>query len=92
MEPKPLRLSQYRYSCPYSANIKEITPEVFTRKVAAIVPLPNSGIPFMPKTSYTTEEQTLYILNKDKFIIELIVKSQGVPYCDTFDIRMKKTV
>lgn len=22
----------------------------------------------------------------------MVVKSQGVPYCDTFDIRMRKTV
>ena len=56
------------------------------------MPLPNSGIPFMPKTSLTTEEQTLYLVQKDKYVIEAIVKSQGVPYCDTFDIRMRKTV
>lgn len=46
----------------------------------------------MPKSSLTTEDQTLFIFSKDKYIIELIIKNQGVPYCDAFDIRMKKTV
>lgn len=46
----------------------------------------------MPKSSFTTEDQSLFIINKDKYVIEMIVKSNGVPYCDAFDLRMKKTL
>jgi len=60
--------------------------------VSAIVPLPSSGIPFMPKTSLTVEDHSLFIISKNKFVLESIIKNNGIPYCDSFDIRIKRTV
>ena len=57
-----------------------------------MVPLPPSGIPFMPKESLTFEEQTMHLINRDIVVIEYIVKSSGVPYCDAFDVRFKRVI
>lgn len=73
-------------------TLKQGCPDVFTRKVSAIIPLPPSNIPFMPKVSLTNEEHTLAVLNRNKFVFDSIVKNQGIPYCDSFDLRMRRTV
>lgn len=57
-----------------------------------VVPLPSSPIPFMPKFANTTEEQTLFILDHNRAVIESIMVNSGVPYSDTFDLRMKRTL
>ena len=65
----------------YIVNIKEDASEAFTRQISAVVPLPPSGIPFMPKTSLTTEDQTMHLLTGNKVVIESVIRSKGVPYC-----------
>ena len=57
-----------------------------------MVPVANSGVPFMPKQAKSDEENTLYIVSKDKYIIESIIQNSGVPYADTFNIRMKNII
>ena len=57
-----------------------------------MVPLPPSGIPFMPKTSLTNEEQKMHLLTGNKVVIESITCSKGVPYCETFDVRLKRVL
>lgn len=73
-------------------NIKEDSPEIFSRKVQAVAPLPSSPIPFMPKTSLTKEEHTLFLMSKNKVVIESVIMSTGVPYSDTFDVRIKRVI
>ena len=87
--PRPL---QHQYLIPHADNIKEGSPELYLKKVVADVPLPASNIPFMPKSALTLEEHSLYLLNKNKYIMEAVVKTAGIPYCDAYDLRIKKTV
>ncbi len=60
--------------------------------MTSLVPLPPSGIPFMPKCAATTEDQTMYLINKDKVVIETLVKNSGIPYCDTYNLIIKKVI
>ncbi len=46
----------------------------------------------MPKVSLTYEDHSLFIINKDKAVLEIIIKNTGVPYCDSFDIRMRRII
>lgn len=57
-----------------------------------MIPLPPSGIPFMPKVSLTTEEQLMFLINGGKVVIESIIKNSGVPYCEAFDVRLKRVI
>lgn len=34
----------------------------------------------------------MFLMSKDKVVIETVVTSAGVPYCDTFDVRLKKVI
>lgn len=34
----------------------------------------------------------MYLMSKDKVVIETVVNSSGVPYSDTFDVRLKKVI
>ena len=63
-----------------------------TRVVKAIVPISNSGVPFMPKVASSTETQNLYIVSKHKWIIETTIETVGAPYTDTFRIQLKTEV
>ena len=46
----------------------------------------------MPKVSLTTETQTMFIMSKDLVVIETVVKNSGVPYCEAFDVRLKRVI
>ena len=46
----------------------------------------------MPKNAKSEETQTLYLISKDKYILESIIQNSGVPYSDTFNLRILKTV
>jgi hypothetical protein len=56
-----------------------------------MVPIPSSGVPFMPKEAKSHETVSLFWLSKDKYIIESTIQNSGVPYSDTFNIKMQKT-
>jgi hypothetical protein len=62
------------------------------RKITSQIPLPPSNIPFMPKLAPTIEDQTMFLINKDKVVIESIVKNTGIPYCDSYQLRMKRVI
>ena len=64
-------------------------PLEFKRKVTAIFPIANSGIPFMPKTGKSSENVRLMVFSKDKFVVETTVQSSGAPYTDTFQVHVK---
>ncbi len=51
------------------ANIKSSMPLEFKRKVTAIFPITNAGIPFMPKTGKSSENVRLMVFSKDKFVV-----------------------
>jgi hypothetical protein len=34
----------------------------------------------------------LYFFSKDKYVIESVIQNSGVPYSDTFNIRIKKVI
>jgi hypothetical protein len=34
----------------------------------------------------------MFLINKDKVVIESTVTNTGVPYCDAFDVRIKKII
>jgi hypothetical protein len=57
-----------------------------------MVPVANTGVPFMPKQAKSEETQILYIVSKDKFILESTIQNSGVPYSDTFNLKMLKVV
>lgn len=63
------QFSQFMYILFNLANIKTTTPLSFTRKITCLVPIANTGVPFMPKQAKSEEIQTLYIVSKDKYII-----------------------
>jgi hypothetical protein len=75
-----------------SGNIKRTTPFEFTRRNGSTVPVVNSGIPFMPKSSKVFESMTVHLYSKDKYVMFTSVQSKGVPYCDDFEIHYKKVV
>ena len=62
------------------------------RRITAIVPIANTGVPFVPKTARSTETQTIYFISKDKWILEGTVDTVGAPYADTFRVQFKTTV
>jgi hypothetical protein len=64
----------------------------YTKKFISMVPVANSGIPFMPKTSKIVESFTLHLISKDKYVIFTTCKSHGVPYCDDFLIHYRREV
>jgi hypothetical protein len=74
------------------ANLKNTTPDKFERKIRCLVPIINSGVPFMPKHAKSDERVSLFFISKDKYIIETTIQNSGVPYSDTFNIRMQKIV
>ena len=43
------------------------------RRITATVPIANTGVPFVPKTAKATETQTIYLISKDKWIIEAVL-------------------
>lgn len=45
----------------------------------------------MPKQAKSCERISLYWISKDKYIIESTIQNSGVPYSDTFNIKMQKT-
>ena len=55
-----------------------------------MVPISNSGVPFMPKFAKSEETVSLYIYSKDKYVIESTIQNSGVPYADTFNLRLRK--
>ena len=57
-----------------------------------MVPVANTGVPFMPKQAKSEETHILYIVSKDKFILESTIQNSGVPYSDTFNLKMLKVV
>jgi len=67
-------------------------PLSFKRTVKQVVPVTNTGIPFMPKTSAIEERITVYFYSKDKIIFEIDYKSFGVPYCDYFLLNFRKEI
>lgn len=46
----------------------------------------------MPKSSYTTEDQTMYLMSGDKVVIESVIKNSKIPYCEAFDVRLKRVI
>lgn len=83
---------KFKYIIVYIADIKDNTPISFTKKIFCIVPVPNSGVPFMPKQAKSNENLTLYIYSKDKYVLESVIQNSGVPYSDTFNLRMRKII
>lgn len=54
----------------YLANIKSVSPLKITRKIRAVVPVANSGVPFMPKTAKSEELQNLHFFSKHKWALD----------------------
>ena len=73
-------------------NIKVNTPLSFNRKINCMVPVANTGVPFMPKQAKSEETQTLYIISANKFLVESSVQNSGVPYSETFNLKLLKKV
>jgi hypothetical protein len=46
----------------------------------------------MPKQAKSNENLTLYIYSKDKYVLESVIQNSGVPYSDTFNLRMRKII
>jgi len=46
----------------------------------------------MPKVSLTNETHSLFIFSKDKAVLEMVIKNYGVPYCDSFDVRIRRII
>jgi hypothetical protein len=46
----------------------------------------------MPKHAKSEERQTLFFLSADHFIVESVIQNSGVPYADSFNIRIRKEV
>ena len=64
----------------------------FTKNINAMVPVANSGVPFMPKQAKSNEEQTLFLYSKNKYVVESVIQNSGVPYADSFNLRLQKVV
>ena len=67
-------------------------PLSFSRKISCVVPVANSGVPFMPKQAKSEETQTLFIISKDEYVIESTIQNSGVPYAETFNLKLKRVV
>lgn len=46
----------------------------------------------MPKEAKSREVQKLFLISKDKYIIESYVQSSGAPYADSFHVNTRKIV
>ncbi len=73
METKYSLIPQHMYLFIKSANIKSNAPLEFERDFDEIVKLEKTGIPFMPKEAKSREFQKLFLISKDKYIIESYV-------------------
>lgn len=75
----------------YLDNIKLTCPIKLSRVVNSTVPVPNSGIPFMPKAAKARENQYLYIISKHKWVMDTELENSGVPYADCFKVYYRTT-
>lgn len=57
-----------------------------------MVPIANSGVPFMPKAAKSDELQCLFFFSKNKYIIESMIQNSGAPYTDCFNICLRRIV
>ncbi|CAK57382.1 unnamed protein product (macronuclear) [Paramecium tetraurelia] len=64
-------------------------PDFLEREFSCIQPLPKSSIPFMPTKCDCKEQQKIYFINQDFFILDLIVKTYKVPYAESFQVLVR---
>lgn len=57
-----------------------------------MVPVANTGVPFMPKHAKSNEDQNLYIVSKDKYVFQSTIQNSGVPYSDAFNLKLLRIV